>query len=171
MKKVNSHPLAYFITVRAHGTWLHGDKRLSHSRRNNQYGTPKIKRNSHLEQQMRNELKYPPMYFDAEKQELIKTAFENTCQYLQWRMYALQVRTNHAHIVLRVDQHVNDAMRILKTNATILLRKKSNIERDRKIWSRHGSTKYLWTDQSIYYACEYTVAEQGKKMAYIDNLT
>jgi hypothetical protein len=31
-------PLAYFITFRAYGTWLHGDKRGSVDRHNNRYG-------------------------------------------------------------------------------------------------------------------------------------
>ncbi len=170
MKKSDVYPLAYFITIRAYGTWLHGDERLSVTRKNNQYGAPKIKRNVRFEKQMMNELKYLPVHFDTVKRDIIKTAFENTCQHLRWRIYALHVRTNHVHVVLQADQHANDVMRILKTNATILLRKKSDIEKDRKVWSRHGSTKYLWTDQSIYFACEYTISEQGNKMACIDNL-
>ena len=170
MKKSNIFPLGYFITMRAYGTWLHGDKRLSVNRKNNQYDTPKIKRNGYFEKQMIDELKYPPIYFDQAKREIIKTAIENTCQRSHWHIYALHVRTNHLHIVLQADQQVDDVMRILKTNATILLRKKGEIEQDRKVWSRHGSTKYLWTDQSIYYTCEYTITEQGHQMANIDNL-
>ena len=170
MKKSDVYPLGYFITVRAYGTWLHGDARLSVNRKNNQYGTPKIKRNGHFEKQMRDALKHPAVYFDAAKRDVIKTAFENTCQDSCWRIYALHVRTNHVHVVLQADQHANDVMRLLKTKATILLRKTGEIEQDRKVWSRHGSTKYLWTDQSIYRACEYTISEQGNKMTCVDNL-
>src|SRR4029077_14507206 len=35
-------PLAYLITFRAHGTWLHGDRRGSVDRFHNRYGTPRI---------------------------------------------------------------------------------------------------------------------------------
>jgi hypothetical protein len=35
-------PLAYFISFRAYGTWLHGDKRGSIDRFNNRYRAPYI---------------------------------------------------------------------------------------------------------------------------------
>jgi hypothetical protein len=39
----NEHiPLAYLITFRAYGTWLHGDKRGSVNRFHNRFGTPFI---------------------------------------------------------------------------------------------------------------------------------
>jgi len=38
-----STPLAYLITIRSYGTWLHGDERGSMDRREyNRYGEPKI---------------------------------------------------------------------------------------------------------------------------------
>jgi len=37
-------PLAYFISFRAYGTWLHGDKRGSIDRFNNRYRSPYIPR-------------------------------------------------------------------------------------------------------------------------------
>jgi hypothetical protein len=33
-------PLAYFITFRSYGSWLHGDERGSVDRSHNQYGSP-----------------------------------------------------------------------------------------------------------------------------------
>ncbi len=38
----NKFPLAYLISFRCYGTWLHGDKRGSMSRKQNKYGTPRI---------------------------------------------------------------------------------------------------------------------------------
>ena len=35
-------PLAYLISFRAYGTWLHGDRRGSVDRFHNRYGTPRI---------------------------------------------------------------------------------------------------------------------------------
>ncbi|MGQ0761444.1 MAG: hypothetical protein ACT4OT_05435 [Acidobacteriota bacterium] len=37
----NDFPLAYLITFRCYGTWLHGDERGSVDRKQNVYGTPK----------------------------------------------------------------------------------------------------------------------------------
>ncbi len=39
-------PLAYLITIRCYGTWLHGDERGSVDRKYNRYGTPRIAPNS-----------------------------------------------------------------------------------------------------------------------------
>jgi hypothetical protein len=35
-------PIAFMITLRAHGTWLHGDRRGSVDRFHNRYGNPTI---------------------------------------------------------------------------------------------------------------------------------
>src|SRR5262249_42685946 len=40
-------PLAYLITFRCYGTWLHGDERGSTDRHRNQYGTPFIPSNEY----------------------------------------------------------------------------------------------------------------------------
>jgi hypothetical protein len=45
----NEFPLAYFISFRCYGTWLHGDERGSMNRKQNQYGTPRIPTNQRLE--------------------------------------------------------------------------------------------------------------------------
>ena len=36
-------PLAYFITFRAYGTWLHGDERGSVDRLHNTFGSPSLR--------------------------------------------------------------------------------------------------------------------------------
>ncbi|MCA1605476.1 MAG: hypothetical protein LC775_08420 [Acidobacteria bacterium] len=46
----NDFPLAYLISFRAYGTWLHGDKRGPMSRKQNKYGTPRIAPNPRLQQ-------------------------------------------------------------------------------------------------------------------------
>lgn len=170
MEKSNYHPIAYFITIRAYGTWLHGDKRFSMNRIQNRYGSEKIKRNGHFENLMKNELKDLPMYFDDKKRDIIRNALQNTCHRYQWKLYALHIRTNHAHIVLQSDNKVNEVMQALKANATLLLRKQGEIERGRKVWSHHGSTKYIWTECALHYVCKYTINEQGEKMDYINNV-
>ncbi len=37
----NEFPLAYLISFRCYGTWVHGDTRRSVDRKQNAYGTPK----------------------------------------------------------------------------------------------------------------------------------
>lgn len=45
---VYNAPLAYFISIRTYGTWLHGDDRGSVDRQHNEFNTPMLPANSHL---------------------------------------------------------------------------------------------------------------------------
>jgi hypothetical protein len=56
----NQFPLAYLITIRTFGTWLHGDERNSVDRHGkNIYGTVDIAPNQKLKEIMQSELKQP----------------------------------------------------------------------------------------------------------------
>jgi hypothetical protein len=48
----NPFPLAYLITLRTFGTWLHGDERGSVGRKRNVYGRREIAPNHGLEETM-----------------------------------------------------------------------------------------------------------------------
>jgi hypothetical protein len=39
---------------------------------------------------------------------------------------------------------------------------------DRRRWARHGSTRYLWTGESVRAAIQYVVREQGPAMAVFE---
>ena len=61
-----SIPLAYMITFRCYGTWLHGDDRGSVGRRRgNIFGEPKIKPNTTLAQIDSEQLIGPPIKLGA----------------------------------------------------------------------------------------------------------
>ena len=49
-----SFPLAYLITFRCYGTWLHGDVRGSMDSKHHVYGAPKIAANQPFENSNRN---------------------------------------------------------------------------------------------------------------------
>jgi len=53
-------PLAYFITFRTYGTWLHGDERGSIDRYHNRYKGPKVEPNPVLAKQQEAKLKGEP---------------------------------------------------------------------------------------------------------------
>jgi hypothetical protein len=68
----NEFPLAYLISFRTYGTWLHGDERGSTSRRRNKYGTPRIAPNPRLQGAERKQLQHPPTRLDSRQQWLKK---------------------------------------------------------------------------------------------------
>lgn len=62
----NEWPIAYLITIRTYGTWLHGDKRSSVDlRRQNVYDTPRVRPNAALSKLMADKMKGPPFLLDG----------------------------------------------------------------------------------------------------------
>ena len=95
-------PLAYLITFRSYGTWLHGDVRGSIDRKNNLYGTPKLEHNPTRKNYVRTILKRPPVLLDAARRRSVERAVRETCDKRGWILIALNVRTNQVHIVVSI---------------------------------------------------------------------
>src|SRR6267378_5992780 len=97
----NEFPLAYLITIRTFGTWLHGDERHSVDRHGrNIYGTPDIHPNQKLEEIMRSELKQPPVVLNESQRRAVESAIRELCEKRKYFLQAINARTNHAHAVV-----------------------------------------------------------------------
>jgi len=95
----NPFPIAYLLTFRTYGSWLHGDERGSYKRvAKGPNRTKVILPSVPLKQQMR-EIGLPEMKFDHRQRELIMTAIHEVCIYRQYLLRALNVRSNHVHSV------------------------------------------------------------------------
>lgn len=168
-KKSYEKPLAYFITFRTYGTWHHGDERLSVDRVRNIHNTPKINPNKNLKKQMQELQQHDSIIFTQVQADIILESFVTACNKYNWRLYSLHIRTNHVHLTVKSDNRPEHVMTELKAYATRLLRKRGAFKAEQKIWSRHGSTKYIWTPESLYFSSDYTIEQQGQKMAYFFN--
>jgi hypothetical protein len=90
----NEFPLAYFISFRTYGTWLHGDERWSVSRRQNRYGTPRIAPNARLQRAERKLLKHPPVTLDGYQRPVVEKAIREVCEHRGmnlWRSMSGQI--------------------------------------------------------------------------------
>ncbi|MGH9946637.1 MAG: transposase [Pyrinomonadaceae bacterium] len=164
-----STPLTYLITIRAYGTWLHGDERGSMDRREyNQYGEPKIAASELRVTRDRNLMKGAPCVFDSAIRQNIESAIREVCEARGYRLYAINVRTNHAHTIASASTKPELMMNSFKSYATRKLRSKDLIGEQTKVWARHGSTRYLWTEQHIDTAVEYVVNGQGGELPTFD---
>jgi len=68
----NEFPLAYLITIRCYGTWLHGDEKSSIDRHKyNVYNTPRRIVNPKLQNVMRQEMKQKPVSLSAKDREMV----------------------------------------------------------------------------------------------------
>jgi REP element-mobilizing transposase RayT len=157
-----SQPLGYLITIRCYGTWLHGDEKGSMDRRiYNKIGGPKRPVNHDLEKSDRGYLKSPPMHFDAIRRDHVEAAIREVCAVRGIGLTAIHVRTNHAHLVVATNRPPEPIMNSFKSYVTRRLRQFGLVGPEEKVWSRHGSTRYLWTEEHMRTAVEYVISGQG----------
>jgi REP element-mobilizing transposase RayT len=159
----NDIPLAYLITIRTYGTWLHGDKRSSVDRHEqlNAFGGPKRSSYPKLESRMRSSMKSRLFVFDEIQREVVKEAIEEVAVHRGFTINAINVRTNHAHIVVRATCKPEKVADSFKSYSTRKLRDRGLVSRDQKVWSRGRSRRYLWKGEHLVGAIDYVLYCQG----------
>lgn len=93
-------PLAYLISFRAYGTWLHGDRRGSVDRFHNRYRSPRIPANEQWRKYNLASLKQPPVKLGSQRRAAIEKAIRETCKIRGWVLIAFNARSNHIHTVV-----------------------------------------------------------------------
>ena len=157
--------LAYLITFRCYGTWLHGDDRGSVDRRYfNRFGSPKIEPDSEKVERRECLLRSQPFVLGQRERGVVKGAIKETCSLRNFLLHALSIRTNHAHVVVGNSGTPERMMDAFKANATRALRTAGLLGEDDKAWSRHGSTRYLWTESDVTNAIDYVLYSQGDEL-------
>jgi len=161
-------PLAYFISFRTYGTWLHGDKRGSIDRFHNAYRSPYIKPNPNWQKHNKQQLKAPPLILNARARKSVKTAIRETCDIRKWFLQAFNVRTNHAHSVVSANRKGELVLNAFKANATRELRKDGLWTHPFSPWADKGSARKLWNEQSVARAIDYVMNGQGEDLPDFD---
>ena len=159
-----SEPLGYLITCRTYGTWLHGDARGFVDRDHNTYGTPLRDPDRALEQTERRHLKTDAVKLTARQRESVAETIRSVCDTRGWSLRALNVRTTHFHAVVAASDPPERIMHAFKAYATRRLREKGLHAQSAPLWSRHGSTLYLWKPLQVENACRYIADGQGKDL-------
>jgi REP element-mobilizing transposase RayT len=160
-----SEPLAFFLSFRGYGTWLHGDERFSMDRKQfNTYGGDKMPSNIELQKKEYSNLKNEPFLFDGNRRMVIEKAIREVCKFRGYQLIALNIRTNHVHCVVKGAVAPELILNSFKSYATRHLRNELEISKEIRVWSRHGSTRYLWTDEQIEFAVDYVINGQGDEL-------
>jgi len=107
----------------------------------------------------------PPYTLDSIRRRVVLAAMKERCLAQLWMLLAAHVRTSHAHLVVEAEAEPERVMNDLKAYASRCLNRAGIDEPDRKRWARHGSTRWLWEQESISAAIRYVVDEQGEPMA------
>jgi REP element-mobilizing transposase RayT len=164
----NEFPLAYLLTFRCYGTWLHGDLRGSMDRKHNVYSTPKIPASRRFEKSDQTQLKYPQTTLGPRQRTIVDKAVRAVCDYRRYVLHALNVRTNHVHCVVTAISKPEPVLAAFKSYSTRALRSAALIGTNQKPWARHGSTIYLWKERDVAKAIEYVMLDQGDELFSLD---
>ncbi len=141
-------PVAYLLTFTVRGSWRHGDSRGSW-KRNGRFVAPDANADT-----VSN--KNPPHYFSEEECRIVELAAKEVCADRQWTLHEMSVLSNHVHVVVTApDVPPEQVMKLLKAKATLRLRKAGFVGPEEKIWTQHGSTKYLFDDEALQTVREY----------------
>ena len=162
-------PLAYFISFRAYGTWLHGDKRGSIDRFNNRYRAPYIQPSEKWQNYNEQRLRSEPLTLKARHRKSIEGAIRETCNIRKWLLHAINVRTNHVHTVVWANRRAGLVLNAFKANATRQLREDGLWPYSHSPWADKGSKRKLWNEQSVARAIDYVVNGQGDDLPDFDD--
>jgi REP element-mobilizing transposase RayT len=154
-------PLAYFISWTCHGTWLHGDERGSVDRQHNHLGTPILAPDPMRYDQELDALQSPIRTMSQEAREIVTQAIIDHCRIRDWKLHALNVRTNHVHVVVTANGIPPETvMEQFKAWATRRLRRAGLVGPEDKVWTEHGSTRWINDLDSFGKATHYVLNEQ-----------
>lgn len=158
----NQFPLAYLITFRTFGTWLHGDERHSVDiRGRNIYGTPDILPNQKLEAEMKINMKQNAFLLDDLQRKNVEIAIAELCENRKYFLQAINVRSNHVHAVVSAQANPERIADAFKAFATKKLRAENLISSEIKVWSRGRSRRFLWKPRHVMLAIDYVLYSQG----------
>ena len=163
-------PLAFLITFRSHGTWLHGDERGSVNRFRNQYKSPRLPAEKKWLETNTKRLRDEPVILDADQRGCVEAAARETCKFRKWYLHAINVRTNHVHVVVSIgDKKPELALNAFKANATRKMNEMGCWNRPYSPWTDKGSTRYLWNEKSVARAIDYVLYGQGDDLPDFDD--
>ena len=107
-------------------------------------------------------MKREPVKLNAHRRECVIRAITETCEKRGWRLFAFNVRTNHAHTVAAIGwKKPSIALNAFKANSTRIMREAGCWQLDRSPWADKGSERWLWTEKHIYDAVNYVLNGQG----------
>lgn len=156
-----SAPLAYFLTFRTYGSWLHGDPRGSVDSTHNNYGAPLLPASTARMASRSALMKDVSTCLSVSMRQIVLATFREVCSHRGWRLLAANVRESHVHVLVYANCAPEKVMADLKAWCTRRLRQANLIGRATTLWAHHRSTRYITTASSLEKAHIYTLCERG----------
>jgi len=153
-------PLAFFVTWTCYGTWVPGDDRgWTKWHNGDQHPKP------FLAEWCREQMVESSVLLDAEQRETVNDVVREHCKKRKWRLHGVNCRTNHCHVVVSAPGYSGDQVRDqLKSWSTRLLKDRQQAQGVADLrehwWSRRGSVRCLFDDESLDAAIRYCLEAQ-----------
>jgi REP element-mobilizing transposase RayT len=157
--------MTYLITFSCYGCHLHGSESGSVDYAHNAFRTPVLDVDSARVASESECMDQTPYMLDRVRRDAVLATIQEVCTHRGWCLLAAHVRTTHVHSVVEAEVEPERVMGDFKSYASRCLNQMGLDSLDRKRWTRHGSTRWLWKPQHISAAIQYVVAEQGEAMA------
>jgi len=92
---------------------------------------------------------------------IVTRTIEDHCIHRGWTLEAVDVRTTHAHTIVRSPGRPPEPVLVQsKAWATRRIREASMLSEDQVVWSEHGSTRYIWHESDVLPAIRYVLEMQ-----------
>jgi REP element-mobilizing transposase RayT len=151
-------PLAYFLTWTTYGTWLPGDDRGWVER-----GRGLKPPNADLRQRTFRSLRETACTLAPQQRETVNQTIRDHCEVRGWRLWAVNCRSNHVHVVASGDRAPEEMMRQFKAWATRRLREREVTQGAaprQNWWTERGSRRWINDDSSLEAAIHYVLNAQ-----------
>lgn len=149
-------PLAYLLTWRTFGSWLHGDDRGSVDWQHNAVDSPLLPPDVRRVRRAAERMRSAAVVLSEVARAIVADIVRRHCVVRGWELMELAVRTNHVHLVvgyagLRPEPMLSQ----FKAYATRALRDAGFVTGRTAVWAEHGSTGYLWNEKQLAAAVAY----------------
>jgi len=144
-------PLAFLLTFRTYGTWLHGDERGSVDRDHNTPGTPMLAPDPARQAACAARMRKDALRLTEDMRDAVRQAILAEARFRGWELIRVAVRTNHVHVIVAYAGVRPELMAgRLKSHATRALRRHGLVGADQPVWADGpGSRRYLWKPRHI----------------------
>jgi len=106
-------------------------------------------------------MKSAPVLLDTPMRHACEAAIRERCRFMGWGLIALNIRTNHVHVVVTANESPEKVMTSFKARCTTAMRRTGLVGPEARVWTRHGSTRRLVTPYAIERATVYVTEAQG----------
>ncbi|HET6424876.1 MAG TPA: transposase [Planctomycetaceae bacterium] len=149
--------MTYFITWTTYGTWLPGDHRgWRKSSEGNRIPQP------FLEDWCRGRLSETPLVMNDTQRSKVDTVCHEHARFRGWELHAVNVRTNHVHVVVTADRDPKVVRDQFKANATRVLRTAPDQVLQDRIWTRGGDCEIVDSEDELEQVVQYVLEAQDR---------